>query len=699
MALERAVGLGTLFRLRGAIPPPADVVVVSMDRRSGETLGQPEKLRDWERSLHASLVDRLTELGASVIVFDVFFEQPRAGDERLAASLSRSQRGVLAQRLSQEVRAGVVLQRLIYPTPALATVAAGLGPFPLPKVPNRVDQFWTFFNAHIAPSPTLPVLALQLHVLRVIGIDHFFSLLRAGDLAGGPPATLTADTLRSLLAELHRRLSREPSLVEALSTAARQRLPVREGRLFDALLRACASGQDSFINYYGPPTSIRTVPYSRLFDADPAALDLTGKVVFVGGLEMTAEQIDGFYTVFSGADGVDISGVEIAATAFANLLTSATLRYPDRAVKGVLLLVLGLLLGAASYRWRNARQAVAAVLGVGLLYLGLVQWAFGHANVWLPVAVPALLQIPCALALAVVLRYLVARRERENAVHALRYFVPDDVAGRLAENRDPANPERVYGVCLSSDIAGYTTLAEGLDPELLAALTNQYFDLLGGQVRQHGGEMLEIVGDGMTCLWPTPRPDREARLHACLTALEIHRQVVASFNRRHPDCPFHTRLGLHAGWVAVGYIGGGGHYVYGVTGDIPNTASRIEGLNKYLGTVVLAEHAVVVGLDAQLLLRPVGRFQLQGKAEVLSVSEIVTSRVAATSDERALCAMFAAGLELFAARCWDDAARQFYRLLEHYPNDGPGRFYLQQSRQNATAEPGVDGAVIRLTQK
>ena len=100
-ALEESVGLPALFLTRGAIRPAEQVAIVSLDEAAAARMGLPPLVRDWPRSAHAALVDRLLEQGASAIAFDVeFFRHGDAdADEAFARAAARSRRVVLIQHL------------------------------------------------------------------------------------------------------------------------------------------------------------------------------------------------------------------------------------------------------------------------------------------------------------------------------------------------------------------------------------------------------------------------------------------------------------------------------------------------------------------------------------------------------------------------------------------------------------------------
>ena len=90
LALEEKFGLEWLFHLRGAVPAPDDVIVIAIDQPSANHLGLPIAPRLWPRDLHARLIDKLTEAGARVIIFDLIFDSPSASsenDEKLAHAM------------------------------------------------------------------------------------------------------------------------------------------------------------------------------------------------------------------------------------------------------------------------------------------------------------------------------------------------------------------------------------------------------------------------------------------------------------------------------------------------------------------------------------------------------------------------------------------------------------------------------------
>jgi adenylate cyclase len=150
----------------------------------------------------------------------------------------------------------------------------------------------------------------------------------------------------------------------------------------------------------------------------------------------------------------------------------------------------------------------------------------------------------------------------------------------------------------------------------------------------------------------------------------------------------------------VGHAGGGGHFVYSIVGDSANTASRIEGLNKHLGTQILATRSVAAGFDTDLLLRPLGRFRFVGKTEALPIVEVLAYRGDATPAMVDLCDRFAEALDRFGRADWTWAGELFKAILGRYPQDGPSGFYLDLCERYGKGQaPTEDPGIVNMTAK
>ncbi len=725
MALERTFGLDWLFKMRGATVPPAEVAVIAINGKTWRALKLPGKLpRDWERTIHAQLVERLVERNVGVIVFDVDFSRakPGDGDAIFANAVAKANRVVLYEWLTGRRErifdangaAGgwTWVEEKNSPTPPLAAAAKALGPFPVPKLGKAAFEFWPF-KSSTGDAPTTAAIALQ---LRALGIyDRWLAVLKeaqapgAGDLPTSAAELREPAHVRQLMLNLRRAFQQDPQLRQRV-TGVLNRIysddpDLRERRLLAALAALYAGPDHQYINFYGPPGTIRTIPYESLLATDGEAAaarvgDLANHVVFVGYSDLyDADQPDRFYTSFTDSDGIDLSGVEIMATAYANLLTQRTVWPSDRNVTVLCVLWFGLTVGVAIYLL-PAMVAVPSTFALTALYAAIAQWRFNEADLWLPLATPALVQLPLALLIGLMGQYLLERRKEKQIARAISYYLPENIVKDLTEKQiDPGSVNKVvFGTCLATDMSGFTRLAESKSPTELATFMNEYFDALAQALKRHAVDVTEFHADTIMCAWTGPERSPAVCRKAALAAIEVS-EVIERFAREHGAMRLNPRIGLQDGHFYLGHTGGGGRLAYSILGDTANTAARLESLNRHLGTHVLAAESVVPDTDG-ILVRPLGLFRLMGKADPTSVVEILGKRSAAAAEQLDLCVRFADALAAFRTEQWATAAGLFEEILERFTNDGPSRFYLARCRKYAAETPANDEpTVIQMEDK
>ncbi|NOX92219.1 MAG: adenylate/guanylate cyclase domain-containing protein [Gammaproteobacteria bacterium] len=714
--LEENVALDFLFKQRSQAPPPDSVMLVSIDKTAAQQLELANDSATWPRELHARLIDRLAAAGAVVIVFDVFFRQPKmpAQDARLAQAMRQAGNVVIFAKLQREVQtlAGggeYNLERLLLPLPMFQQAATASAPFALPRVPIKVNQFWTFHTS-AGGHLSLPSVALELYATQ----DHtslFAVFARVNpQQAAVLQASLDGLTRRERIVQIRTFFKQQTATTQALLETLRESsgwvpdLEIRPetSRRLQALLAMYVGPERRYLNFYGPPRSIPTWSYHEVLFATPAQLaPFKDKVVFIGfSEERQPEQTDNFYTVFSQANGLDLSGVEIAATAFANLaalpststlaslstffgaqhpvqpLAQQSLRLPEPAVYIVIIISFGLLLACFSGLPSTSAFVVLSLLFAGIYTLICVQ-LFARSAIWLPLFVPVLLQTPLALFVGLLWRYRQLNRERGRIRQAFGYYLPDHVVENLARSSRHLKvlSERMFGVCMATDAAQYTPLAESMTPEALGIYMNDYYERLFKPVRAHGGIISDVVGDAMLAIWSAHQEESRLRRQACEAALEALRIGQESAS----STALQTRIGLHAGEIMLGNIGALDHYEYRAVGDIVITASRIEGLNKQLGTALLVSEAVLSGLDG-FISRELGAFRMVGKQKAIVIHELLGQQSDCDQQQLHLCECFAEGLCAYQSHDWETATTCFERTFELSPGDGPSRYYLERCK-------------------
>ena len=685
--LETALGLDTLFKIRGKRPPPAEVMVVTMDETSETRLDVGQDLTRW-RGFHARLIQELQHQGAAIIVFDLQFIASHPDHDPAFATAMQKSGNVLLTDCVQKLRRGVedfygrdecsegkqepfvqkeggqeqlseqlIAMRKIPPTPILAQSALDHAPFYLTNDPENftIREGWTFLDS-LAETPTLPVLT------------WLYYLQRTGALQG---ITKSDTPFSAWLTERRRQCQ---SSLDNTSKSSPEKSDLKNR--IDKLI--CLD-DSRYLDFYGPPQTLRMESYSDIYEGK--VTDLQGKVVFVGkaNRKFSPGKSDYFQTPFTDTRSGKMAGVEIMATQFANLLENRFVE--SRLPQGLLLVTFGLAVGLLLAQFAGL-SGIAASLLVSTAYVGLSVWCFNRSGLWLPVAVPILIQLPVSWLISLLWSRRDLLKERKRILAFVRrvfpqwmpfvpaspgQWYPEKGTAQLTSERD------VSGLCLATDIEGYTTVAAHHTPHQMWELLNAYYQVLGHPVISHDGIIADVTGDAMMAVW-IDLPVATQRLEACLAALEME-LAVERFNETSSVDRLPTRIGLHEGDMTLGRLDAGEVSHYRAIGDTVNTASRIQGVNKFLGTRILASAAIAASL-IDISYRPVGTFRLVGREEPLELMEIVGMEKDVSVSKSAIYKKFAYGLNAFKQGQWEDAVVSFQSLLDNHRHDGPTRFYL-----------------------
>lgn len=399
--------------------------------------------------------------------------------------------------------------------------------------------------------------------------------------------------------------------------------------LASAMRSASGAGYTGSLRYRLPRSSDRAVfaslPIELLTDpaiAGALADQIHGRNILIGG-ELTDE--DQVQTPMTARSGDTMSGLEIHATMLAQLL-DGTLppALPGLFSWGITLLAIaaGAITALARLRWWQLLSFLAAQA----LFFGAAPFLL-QAGGWDTQFLPGLgWMLGWGLAFAAVgsaARAVVAV-QRRFAQSALGKYLPRDVAAQIL--REPETlvlrGERRAIFVIFSDLEGSTELSHMIAPEQVASLMNRYLDMLSEVVLAHGGTIDKFVGDAVVAFWGAPIAGVDDGRNASKAAFALW-QAGEVFRRGLPaDMPpvGRTRVGLHYGEAIVGNFGGEGRFQYTALGDSMNTASRLEGANKKLGTSVIAsgDAAERSGLDWW---RPMGRVVLRGRSTPVDIFE------------------------------------------------------------------------------
>jgi adenylate cyclase len=257
---------------------------------------------------------------------------------------------------------------------------------------------------------------------------------------------------------------------------------------------------------------------------------------------------------------------------------------------------------------------------------------------------------------------------REKRVRSAfgQYLAPAVIEELLANpDKLKLGGEKRELTAMFTDIEGFTSLTEGVDPERLVLLLHEYFDMACGIVLRHGGTIDKIVGDALHVIFNAPAQIGNHAARAVDCALELSRcsRALTARQRERGLALGRTRIGINTGECVVGNFGGSSRFDYTAHGDAINTAARLEGANKHLGTRICISESTVAHCGGTLRFRPIGRLLLKGKKETLDVFEPLDG------EGREIVADAYAEAYTALAEQHPDAAGRFRELAARFPDD------------------------------
>ncbi|MCW1924543.1 adenylate/guanylate cyclase domain-containing protein [Luteolibacter arcticus] len=636
----------------GEHTPPDDIVLVYLDESSHAQLGQSLS-QPWDRRLHARLVERLTEMGARMIVFDILFhEENPEQDAAFAAAIRKHGNVILAGELVRNDTESTEQQSLLLATPELRRTAAGWGLTELPvDADGVVRQIQHQIPTDFGDKPGLAEMVRQRATGQAPRTAAGTELIAFYGRAGTFPGYSYAGTLEGL------GIPGNPFHDKIVIVGARQ-----NSGLSDA-------GKDVF------PTPYTPLPVE----------EGKGKKV----RRLTA-------------------GMEIQATAIANLLENRSIvTMPRDRERLVVVLAPFLLAGLACLLSPGRGFPLCILLGAGIALAGiLLQQKIGFHFLW---TIPAFGQMPLVAALSLGAHYLIEYSARWKLRRAFKSYMSDEQARQIDEDEVHLEPggKEIEATILFSDLAGFTSMSEGLPPQALAKALIAYFESATEGILNNNGTIIKYIGDAVLATWGAPlKTDRKAG-RAIDAAIQMQlasvTPVTLETENGNIEQVLETRVGINHGIVLAGNLGSSRRFDYTVVGDNVNIAARLEGMNKMLGTSILVTGAVLTKCTeaGQYLTRPMGHFVMKGKVIGIQVFEIFGRRDDPAGPVRTRSAeylrLYQEGLNAFESGNLSLAADRFGKSLtlhDRFPEDPASRLFLDAITAAGSDLSGWRGEVI-----
>jgi adenylate cyclase len=390
----------------------------------------------------------------------------------------------------------------------------------------------------------------------------------------------------------------------------------------------------AWIDFRGPPGTLRQISYSRVLRGRVPDSVLRGKTVVVGA---SAPSLQDVHPTSTSGDEL-MSGPELQANAVWTAEHGFPLSSSGLALDLLLILLLAFAPAAATLRLKPP-PALLLALGLGVLYAAVAQFAFNAGHV-LPVVYPLFALTLSALG-ALAVNYVLNAFERQRVRDTFARFVPEPVVEEVLARTDGdlrLGGVRREGTVLFSDLRGFTSFAETLRPDWVIDVLNRYLEEMSDAIMDHGGTLVAYMGDGIMAVFGAPLEQDDHADRALAAATEMLAVRLPAFNRwmeeQEMGEPFAMGIGLNSGPVMSGQVGSERRIEYTAIGDTTNTAARLEGMTKGSGHqlfVADATRAALRGEGAGLEL--VGEREVRGRAHTITVWTLAEGGVPGSGDD------------------------------------------------------------------
>lgn len=405
-------------------------------------------------------------------------------------------------------------------------------------------------------------------------------------------------------------------------------------------------------------------------------------------------------------------GVETHANVLSNLLTeeakaTGTLVAPgqpgflkispvEEKVMWIVLLVGGLALSAA-LTYLGSIAGLIATLSVLLSFYVIDRYVlFAHGFV-VNVSLPFI--TVCALFVGITsYKYFTEERNKRALKSTFAKYVSPSVVEEIL--RDPSNIElggkKMELTVMFSDVRGFTTISEKLDPRALSDLLNSYLTPMTDLVFETKGTLDKYMGDAIMAFWGAPIhfEDHAERAATCALMMLKRLKVLQAEYKAKGLPTIDIGIGLNTGDMSVGNMGSNTVRSYTVMGDSVNLGSRLEGINKEYGTRIIVSEFTQSRIAKSFVTREVDWVRVKGKAQPVRIFELIGTKssgtLSAPNDMLAVIPDFETGFRLYHARKFDEAVNAFTKALNTKPDDECSQLYIERCRDYVKEAPSDD---------
>jgi len=620
--------------------PSDEIVIVAIDDKSlaDDAMG---RWQDWKRSNYADLIEKLEKANVAVIGLDITFSehsQDKENDQKLANILQKYDNIVVGQ----DSGANEIITEF-----KRDDASVGIVEFPVEsdqKVRRAELDFAETNYEHFT-------IALIKKYLNITDLESY----------------LDEKNRKYILSE---QALRVPGTIQKISY-----IPVdKENR--------------TYINFFGSPNSYKYFSFVDVIRGEVDVSELVGKIVLIG--EDASSLYDEKNVPISA--GQPMPGVEIHAN-FIQTILDAKFLIPQTKLQELISIALAILLSC--YLFYLFKPLITTIVFIVVALIIVVVWAEIAPSLGRIVNIfYLLLGVLFSYITIFVYRYATVEKARQKIEKAFSMYVSKDVVEEIKKHPEMLNlgGEKRDMTAFFSDIQGFTSISETMEPETLVTLLNEYFAAMTKILFEYGGTLDKYEGDAIMAFWNAPslQPDHAKR--ACLTALKMQQclDILRLKWKKEGKPDIHVRMGINTGEMIAGNVGSKERFDYTIMGDAVNLSSRLEGANKHYGTYLMLSETTYEITKEDFEFRELDLLKVKGKHKPVRVYELLGKKENLTEKIQRILPYYKAGVKAYHQQKWDYALTHFNKVLEIVPQDGPTNVYLARCQAFKKNPPKMD---------
>lgn len=358
----------------------------------------------------------------------------------------------------------------------------------------------------------------------------------------------------------------------------------------------------------------------------------------------------------------------------------------------ILFIFIGLFLGIIIPRLSPLKGLLFSVI-LFLVYILFNYFIFIFKGIGFPIIYPGILIFFCDISIFIY-KHATEEKEKKMIKNIFSTYMTPSVVHKILKDPDSLKlgGERREMTVYFSDLAGFTTLSESLEPEDLVHLINEYLDAMTNVIFKHEGTLDKYEGDAIMAFWNAPTDQPDHPLQCCQTALECFEELSRLQKKWISEGrpPLNMRIGINTGQMIVGNMGSKTRMDYTVMGDSVNLGARLESANKEYGTRLMISEFTKAYVENDVEYRELDVLKVKGKTKPVLVYELMANKGKLSDEKKELVELYNEGLDNYKHRNWDNAIAKFNSALKIVPDDGPSLTYIKRCVQYRSTPPPDD---------